>query len=161
MLYAGRKTSKLRGNLNPLPITDEPAFPCLQAPSCSSYYPSIPAFLAMNLFMQWQVDQSVNRKLPPLPPPSSCMAAALIGNNGICCWLPAAAGDGQLLLFPSAEQGIAPLPLPQHPEHPQPRWIQPRGKAERGKEAETSWGLREAISTDGWLFIFLKKTQTN
>lgn len=138
MLYARRKNSKLRGNLNPLPITDEPAFPCLQAPSCSSYYPSIPAFLAMNLFMQWQVDQSVNRKLPPLPLPSSCMAAALIGNNGICCWLPTAAGAGELLLFPSAEQqDRAMTSLPQHPERAQPCWIQPplpQGKAETGKE---------------------------
>lgn len=82
MLYARRKPSKLRGNLNPLPTTDEPAFPCLQAPSCSSYYPSIPAFLAMSRLMQWQVDQSVNRKLPPLPPRSCCMAAASIGDNG-------------------------------------------------------------------------------
>lgn len=72
--------------------------------------------------MQWQVDQSVNRKLPPLPLPSSCMAAALIGNNGICCWLPTAAetgncssssapssrtGQGEFLLFLSSEHNTA------------------------------------------------------
>lgn len=97
-----KEKSKLRGNLNTLLTPEEPAFPCLQPPSCSSYYNSIPAFLTMNLFMQWQVDQSVNRKLPPLPLPSSCMAAALIGNNGICLCLPAA-----------ALQGPAPLPQQQ------------------------------------------------
>lgn len=52
----------------------------------------------MHLFMQWQVDQSGKRKLPPLPLPSSCMAA-LIGNNGICLRPPAQRG----------EWGIAPL----------------------------------------------------
>lgn len=77
------------------PTTDEPAFPCSQAPPCSSYYTSIPASLTMHLFMQWQVDQSGKRKLPPLPLPSSCMAA-LIGNNGIC--LRPAAQRGESLL---------------------------------------------------------------
>lgn len=102
MLYAEKKKSRLQGNLNTLTITEEPAFPCLQAPSCSSYYNSISAFLTVNLFMQWQVDQSVNRKLPPLPLPSSCMAAALIGNNGICSRLPTATL--------AREKGAAPLP---------------------------------------------------
>lgn len=141
------KTRKLRGNLNPLPTTDEPAFPCLQAPSCSSYYPSIPAFLAMNLFMQWQVDQSVNRKLPPLPLPSSCMAAALIAimesaagcqqqqETGNCS---SSSAPGQGELFLSTENNHSPAGF-------SPHWH--GAKQREVRRQQQSWGLKEAIST--------------